>query len=75
MTKLSSDRAAVVDPEYHYRPIDADTPQGVLLILISRPLGSAMIGRLPLGRGYFTHWSPMPTFKKETHALPGLRNS
>lgn len=63
--KLSSDRAAVVDPQNKYRPIDASTPTGVTMLLISREAGVAQIGKLPMGRGFFTHWAPMPTFPKD----------
>jgi len=66
MTKLSSDRAAAIDPANKYRPIDASTPTGVAMLLINRDMGVAQIGKLPMGRGFFTHWAPLPTFPKET---------
>lgn len=63
--KLSSDGAAVVTPQAHWLRIDANTPRGVKMMLISEAAGVAQIG-LHLASGtHFTHWHPLPTFQKD----------
>lgn len=61
---ISSDRAAAVDTGYHYRPIDADTPRGVKLLLIRRAAGVATLGQLGAREAYFDHFAPLPVFLK-----------
>lgn len=63
--KLSSDGAAVVAPEFHWIPIDSKTPRGVKMMLISEAAGVAQIG-LHLASGtHFTHWHPLPVFRRD----------
>ena len=63
---LSSDQAAVVDKNYHWIPIDKDTPCGPWLQLINEHDGRAVYGCLdPKNRYQYTHWAPCPTFKRD----------
>ena len=65
MTALTHDRTTAIDREYHYRPIDANTPLGVKMLLISKAYGVAVISALGSSQTHFTHWAPLPTFKKD----------
>lgn len=65
MTEITHDKVAAVDRGYHYRPIDKDTPMGVKMLLANKDYGVATIGSLPDRSKYFTHWSPLPTFRKD----------
>lgn len=56
--------AAAVNRAYHGLPIDADTPRGVKLQLISRPAGVATDG-IYTADPHGTHWAPPPTFSKD----------
>jgi hypothetical protein len=62
MTKLTHDKAAAVDPGYHWIPVGPDTPRGTKLQLINRTLGVAVYGQYTPGMNW-THWAPLPTFK------------
>ena len=62
--RKTSDQAAVVDTEYHWRPINPDTPRGTKLQLISRKHGVATYGSISSNETFFTHWAPLPTFKE-----------
>ena len=57
---------AVVDSQYHWRPIDGATRRGVKLLLINRNAGVATLGALGGDPGHWTHWAPLPTFKDRT---------
>lgn len=59
--KYTADRAAVVDPNYFWRPIDANTPRGAKLQLINKRLGVAVYGTYH-GGSEWTHWAPLPKF-------------
>jgi len=63
--KLSSDGAAVVAHEFHWLPIDSNTPRGVSMLLINRNSGVLQKGQYTADDAFFTHWAPNPTFKKE----------
>lgn len=64
-TRLSTDRAALVDSAYFWRPIASNPPLGGAKVqLINRPLGVAVYGSWRPGDG-FTHWAPLPTFAPE----------
>lgn len=60
----NSDQTVAVDREYHWRPIDADTPRGVKLQLICKADGVATYSHLPSVPQRWTHWAPLPTFAK-----------
>lgn len=64
-TSPNSDRTAVVDRTYHWLPIDANTPRGCKLQLIRKDDGVAHYGQLFSGDKHWTHWAPLPTFKKD----------
>jgi hypothetical protein len=64
MIKQTNDKAAVVDTGVHWLPIDKDTPRGTKLQLINRRYGVAQYGMLTTGDTWYTHWAPLPTFKK-----------
>lgn len=61
----STDKAAAVDREYHWMPIDTNTPRGRKVQLINRNAGVATYGALETDPGWWTHWAPLPTFKKD----------
>lgn len=65
MTTLTYDGAAAVDRTYHWLEIDEHTPRGTKLQLIHRPSGSACYGPLFGNNNFWTHWAPLPTFKKD----------
>jgi len=64
-TAISSDGAAVVNHAAHWMPINDSTPRGVKMMLISDKYGIAQISIYSPSDKYFTHWHPLPTFKKE----------
>lgn len=64
MSKLDSTGAAGVDPDYHYLPIDQNTPRGQKLLLIRKADGCATVGIYNPSHG-FDHYAKLPTFKKE----------
>ena len=66
MTDINSSATAAVDREYHWLPVDADTPRGVKLQLIRRQDGVAHCGQLFANNKHWTHWAPLPTFNKDT---------
>ena len=62
----TASKAAIVDKEYHW--IDAkETPptKGPKMLMIDKRLGVAVLGAWRDSDGW-THWSPLPTFKKNT---------
>ena len=63
--KDTNDKAATVDTEYHWRLIDADTPRGTKLQLINRRAGVATYGQIFGSDSFWTHWAPLPSFKKD----------
>jgi hypothetical protein len=60
--RLSSDRAALVDPTVHWKKITDKTPIGTKLQLIRREAGSAVYGSLTRGNTWFTHYCELPVF-------------
>ena len=65
--KPTTDKAAVVDTQYHW--LDAKEhpqPRGGKLQCINKHTGVAVMSVWNDAYG-FTHWCPLPTFKKETH--------
>lgn len=64
-TKLTSDRAALVDAEYHWREIATDPPPcGVKIQLINKQAGIAQYGTYTRHNDWYTHWAPLPTFPR-----------
>lgn len=64
--KLNSDRTAAVSLEAEWLPIDSITPRGVKLLLISQKYGITSVGLHMSSDKYFTHWHPLPKFKKDS---------
>ena len=62
---LTHDGAAAVDRKYYWIEIDENTPRGTKLQLIHKPSGSACYGPLFNNNTFWTHWAPLPTFKKD----------
>jgi hypothetical protein len=60
---IDSTHGAAVDKSYHWRPIDDNTPMGVKIQLINEHTGVAVYGQW-VGNRFFTHWAPLPTFRK-----------
>jgi hypothetical protein len=65
-TKLSGDRAAVVDPAYYWREIATDPPPGGAKVqLIRKQAGVAQYGTFGAEAArWYTHWAPLPVFRK-----------
>ena len=63
--KLNADRTAAVSLDAVWIPIDANTPRGVKVLLISVKYGIAQISTYHPSDKYFTHWHPLPRFTKE----------
>jgi hypothetical protein len=61
---VDSSRSVVVDREYYWRPI-ATCPQGVKVQLINRRYGVAVYGQYRIKDGFWTHWAPLPVFRKD----------
>lgn len=59
---LNNARTVAIDPEYHWREINKDTPRSVKIQLVNKAAGVAVYGVYT--DTYFTHWAPLPTFKK-----------
>ena len=65
MTDLTHDKIAVIDRDYHWIRIDENTPRGAKLQLIDIKSGAACYGQLFHNNTFWTHWAPLPTFKKD----------
>lgn len=63
-SEVDSSRSAAVDREYYWRPI-ASCPYGVKVQLINRRYGVAIYGKHAPKEKFWTHWAPLPVFKKE----------
>lgn len=68
MTEIKIDKsgAAAVDPNYFWQPI-ATCPRGVKVQLIGNS-GVAVYGNYNGKDAFYTHWAPLPKFKKATDA-------
>lgn len=65
MIKETSDGMAVVDTSHFWIPIEQQQPPiGTKVLLINSAAGVALLGAYQRG-DFFTHWSPLPRFKKE----------
>lgn len=62
---LNTNKSVVIDPSNKWRKIDANTPRGAKLQLISKPAGVAQYGMLTGNNTFYTHWFPTPTFDKD----------
>jgi len=61
---IDSTGTTAVDNNYFWLPI-ATCPKGVKVQLIARKTGVAQYGKLEKGDTYYTHWAPLPKFKKD----------
>ena len=61
---LDSSKQAAVDREYYWLPI-ATCPQGVKVQLVNRMYGVAVYGQYRSKEKFWTHWAPLPVFRKE----------
>lgn len=62
--EVDSSRSVAVDREYYWRPI-ATCPHGVKVQLINRMYGVAVYGQYRPKEAFWTHWAPLPVFRKE----------
>jgi hypothetical protein len=60
----NANQTVAIDREYHWRPIDADTPRGVKLQLICKADNVAVYSTLSSTPQRWDHWAPLPTFAK-----------
>lgn len=61
-SRLSSDRAAFVNPACVWKPITDSTPRGTKLQLVNRSAGVAQYSSLVNGESFFTHYYELPVF-------------
>lgn len=61
--KINADRTAAVSLDAVWIPIDANTPRGVNMWLISKPAGVSQKGMHDPAEKFFTHWFPNPRFE------------
>lgn len=59
---LNTEKTVAIDREYHWIPIDNDTPRGVKLQLINKRDNVAVYGVVHSTGTHWTHWAPVPTF-------------
>lgn len=64
MTDVNTNNTVAIDRDYHWREIDTETPRGVKLQLINRAAGVALYATYNGTDKHFTHWAPLPTFRK-----------
>lgn len=63
--ELNKEQTVAVDRDYYWRPI-AECPVGVKVQLINRRYGVAVYGHYSGRSGFWTHWAPLPVFRKES---------
>ena len=61
---VDSSRSVAVDREYYWRPIST-CPGGVKVQLINRMYGVAVYGQYRPKETFWTHWAPLPVFRKD----------
>ncbi len=62
MVDTNANKTVAIDPSYHWRPIDADTPRGVKVQVINRQANVAQYSIVFTNNVFWTHWAPLPTF-------------
>ena len=62
--KINNDKTAAVSLEAFWIPIDAHTPRGVSMLLISEAAGVLQKGMYDPSDNFFTHWHPNPKLPK-----------
>ncbi len=65
MQETSHGGDATIDRNYHWIPIDANAPLGTKVQLINKRDGVATYGQIFSHNSHWTHWAPLPTFKKD----------
>jgi len=63
--KINTDKTAAVATDIFWQPIDEHTPIGVKMLLINETYGVAVLSPYVGNAKVFTHWAPLPKFKKE----------
>jgi hypothetical protein len=63
--EFNSNRSVAINRDTKWIPIDANTPRGSKLQLISKAAGVAHYGTLGSSDDFYTHWFPLPTFNKD----------
>jgi len=58
--RINTAKTAAVATDFHWIPVDADTPRGVKVLLIHRAYGVAVIGFYTGVPNFWTHWAPLP---------------
>ena len=59
----TTNKAAVIDKDYHWLSVRANPPPGgSRMLLINRRYGVAVISNYTKDN-YWTHWCPLPTFE------------
>lgn len=61
---VDSSSSVAVDRDYYWRPI-ATCPMGVKVQLVNRLYGVAVYGQYNKKEKFWTHWAPLPVFRKE----------
>jgi hypothetical protein len=61
---INSEKTVAVDREYYWRHIST-CPNGVKVQLINRMYGVAVYGQYRPKEPFWTHWAPLPVFRKD----------
>lgn len=61
---INASKTVAVDREYYWLPI-ASCPHGVKVQLINEKYGVAVYGQYRPKEAFWTHWAPLPVFRKE----------
>jgi hypothetical protein len=62
--EIDSSSTVAVDREYYWQPI-ATCPMGVKVQLVNKGYGVAVYGQYRPKETFWTHWAPLPVFRKE----------
>ena len=60
--RVNSSRTAAVSTDVYWRPIDANTPRNVRMMVINKADGISHIMEIG-NQTHFDHWSPLPTWR------------
>lgn len=62
--EINAAKTVAVDREYYWQPIDT-CPTGVKVQLVNKGYGVAVYGQYRPKEKFWTHWAPLPVFRKE----------
>lgn len=62
--EINAAKTVAVDREYYWQPINT-CPKGVKVQLVNKGYGVAVYGQYTPKEKFWTHWAPLPVFRKE----------